>query len=208
MPGLKLHAAPYSVYSRIARLVLEECALSYDFVEIDIFDKEGLPHDYPQRHPFSKIPALEHGDFRLYETDAIAQYLITAFDGDRLLPAAAEQRARCLQIMRICDNYAYPKLVWGIFVEERERERPLPAEAVTEAGHVLAVIEAFVQGPYFLGKEMTLADLWALPMISYLRLAPSGPGLLSDCPRLTAWFDVMAERASVQATRFPPELES
>lgn len=207
MTALRLHGAAYSVYTRIARLVLAECALPYDFVEIDIFDKENLPAGYLERHPFSKIPALENGDVRLFETDAIAQYLVAVTDNGMLLPGDPVVRARCLQLMRILDNYAYPKLVWGVWVEEQERE-PLSAEAVAEARNVLGVLERFIEGPYLLGRDLTLADLWAVPMLTYLRMAPSGAAMLTECPKLSRWLDTMGQCASVQATRFPAEIEN
>lgn len=205
MTPLRLHGAPYSVYTRIARLVLAECALSYDFVEMDIFDKENLPADYLKLHPFSKIPALEHGEVRLFETDPIAQYLLAVTGNGTLLCGDPVPRARCLQLMRILDNYAYPKLVWGVWVEERERG-PLSAEVMSEARKVLSVLESFLEGPYLMGRDLTMADLWALPMITYLGMAPSGPGLLSEHKKLRQWLDFMALRPSVQATRFPAEL--
>ncbi len=204
MTALRLYGAPYSVYTRIARLILAECNQSYDFVELDIFDKENLPRDYLALHPFSKIPALEHGTFRLFETDAIAQYLISVSGNETLLPGETVTRARCLQLMRILDNYAYPKLVWGIWVEEQER-RSLSAEALAEARNALSVLESFVEGPYSLGRDLTLADLWATPMLTYLRMAPSGSAMLTDYPVLFRWLDQMTQRGSVQATRFPAE---
>ncbi len=208
MSDLRIYGAAYSVYTRIARLVLEECAVPYVLMEIDIFAKDDLPPDYLIRHPFSKIPVLEQGDFRLFETDAIAQYLVASFGGGSLLPDDPTRRARCLQLMRICDNYAYPRLVWGVFVAERERAEAPGALLLAEARVVLRQLEAALEAPFFLGRDPTLADLWALPMLSYLRLAPSGPELLADCPGLLIWLDAMAPRASVRATRFPKELEA
>ncbi len=207
MTPIRLHGASYSVYTRIARLVLAECALSYDFLELDIFDKENLPAGYLELHPFSKIPVLEHGEVRLFETDAIAQYLVALAKQETLLPGGALARARCLQLMRILDNYAYPKLVWGVFVEERE-QGTLPADAIAEARRVLTVLEDLAVGPYMHGDDLSLADLWALPMLTYLRFAPSGSKLLSSCPKLSRWLEVMVQRPSVQATRFPAEQES
>lgn len=207
MTPIRLHGASYSVYTRIARLVLAECTLSYEFVEMDIFDKENLPAGYLELHPFSKIPVLEQGEVRLFETDAIAQYLVAVTDNGTLLPGDPVARARCLQLMRILDNYAYPKLVWGVWVEERERGG-LAAEAVAEARNVLSVLESFVEEPYLLGRDLTMADLWALPMIIHLGMAPSGLVMLSECPKLSRWLETMTQRASVQATRFPVELKS
>ncbi len=208
MSRVQLYGAGYSVYTRIVLLLLEECAIPYDFVEIDIFAKGDLPPDYLRRHPFSKIPALQHGEVSLFESDAIAQYLIATFDQQSLLPEDPAGRARCLQLMRISDNYAYPRLVWGVFVEERERKAKLQGDALLEAHHVLRVLEDLTSSPFLLGVDLTLADFWAFPILAYLRLAPSGPELLADCPKLTAWFEGLAQRPAVLATRFPQELES
>ena len=123
MTQIALYGAPYSVYVRIARLVLHEIGVNYDLVPIDIFTPDSLPADYAARHPFAKIPAFEHDGFRLFETDAIARYAVAAFGGDSLIPRAARAQARMTQIMRIMDHYAYPVLVWGVFVEEVERGR-------------------------------------------------------------------------------------
>jgi glutathione S-transferase len=76
MEQATLFGAAYSVYVRIARLVMEEACMPYDLVEIDVFSKDDLPADYAARHPFGKIPAFEHDGYRLFETDAIAQYVI------------------------------------------------------------------------------------------------------------------------------------
>ncbi len=208
MSDLALYGAPYSVYSRIPRLVLAELAIPHAFVEIDIFDKESLPADYPARHPFGKIPALEHDGFRLFETDAVAHYLIETFEGAALLPATLQGRARCRQIMRIMDNYGYPRLVWGVMVEELERGRAgsLSDEEVTGARQVLAVLDDLADAPYLLGERVTLADLWTVCVIAYLELAPTGIRLLSDYPALRAWSERMAARPSVAATRYPREL--
>ena len=81
-------------------------------------------------------------------------------------------------------------------------------EALLEAHHVLRVLEGLVAGPFLMGQDLTLADLWAFPILAYLKLAPSGPELLADCPKLTDWFDRLAQRPAVLATRFPQELES
>jgi glutathione S-transferase len=202
-----LYGAAYSVYVRIARLAFEEKGVGYDLEPVDIFAEAGVPEDYRRLHPFGKIPALRHGGFTLYETDAIVRYVDDAFDGPSLTPAGAEARARMAQIMRVMDNYAYPSLVWGIYVGEAG-ERPDPdklAASVDPAAHCLTVLESLLSGPFMLGDRVTLADLHSAPMIAYLRIAPTGHRLLARRPHLAAWFDRMANRASMKRTLFPRE---
>ena len=207
MAPVTLYGASYSVYTRIARLAMEELGLAYDLEELDIFDKETLPADYLERHPFSKIPALEHEGFRLFEADAIVRYVLDLAGNGELLPQDPRERARCLQVQRIVDNYAYPTLVWGVFVEERERgqEGQLAPEVVERAGLVLKVLRDLQAGPWFLGDHVTLADLWLAPVLVYFRMAPTGRALLSEVPALVTWLEAVQARPSMQATRFPRE---
>lgn len=209
MGQILLYGASYSVYTRIARLVMAEIGVPYQLVEVDIFAQDTLPADYLDRHPFGKIPALEHDGFRLFETDAIAHYVIAA-QGDRsLIPQSPRERARVTQVMRIMDHYGYPFLVWGLFVEEVERDRsgPLSEAEIAKAENVLKVLDGLMAQPYFLGDSLTLADLWAAPMLAYLELAPTGRALLSKLPNFRRWSGLMRDRPSVQATRFPKETE-
>jgi glutathione S-transferase len=207
MDGVTLHGPAYSAYVRIARLALEELGVPYELVEVDIFDRDSWPPDYRERHPFGKVPAFEHDGFRLFETDAIVSYVIDVFDGRQLHAERPRERARAVQIMRVMDSYAYPRLVWGVFVEETEKGRAgqLTGEEIERARHTLAVVDGLASDPYLAGDRLCLADLWTLPMLTYLRLAPSGPGLLAEVPRLGAWLDRVSQRPSAVATRFPRE---
>jgi len=187
--------------------VLEEIGLAYDLVEVDIFDKHRIPADYGERHPFGRIPAFEHDGFRLFETDAIVGYILDRFADRRLMPSDARDRARMRQIMRIMDSYGYRDMVWGIYVEEMERGRAgnLRPEELERAAKCLGVVESLAAPTYLVGSDVTVADLWVLPMLAYLKLSPSGAALLRDAPKLTAWLDRMQDRPSAQATRFQAE---
>jgi len=205
MSPVTVFGASYSVYVRIVRLVLEETGVPYELVEIDIFAKDSLPADYASRHPFGRIPAFEHDGFRLFETDAIAGYILERFGDGGLLPAHVEHRARMRQIMRIMDNYAYPWLVWGIYVEEIERGRQPAAEELERASKCLGALSDLAADEYLAGTRLSLADLWALPMLAYLDLAPAGHRLLQEVPKLSAWLARMRLRPAAIATRFAAE---
>ena len=202
-----LFGAAYSVYVRIARLAMEEAGMPYNLAEIDVFSKDGLPTGYAARHPFGKIPAFEHDGYRLFETDAIAQYVIGVTGNRDLLPESPRDRSRVIQIMRIMDNYAYPSLVWGVFVEEVERGRAIEPKAIDSAGNVLAVLNSLKGRTFLAGDSVTLADLWAAPMFAYFRLASTGQKLLAPFPDMQEWLERMLARPSLMATRYPAELE-
>ena len=74
-----LYGADYSCYVRIARLALIEKGVDHELVPVDIFAKGGPPEWYREIHPFGRIPACEHGGFRVlhkpYDLAALASAL-------------------------------------------------------------------------------------------------------------------------------------
>jgi glutathione S-transferase len=213
LPEPILFGAAYSVYVRAARLALAEKGVAYRLVEIDIFAEGGPPPDYAARHPFGRIPAFEHDGFRLYESGAITRYVDEAFPGPPLQPEDPRGRARVNQILSILDSYAYRTLVWDIFVgrvrapgQSRTPDEARIAAALPRAETCLAALEALrdVQ-PWLAGPQLTLADLHAAPIFAYAVLAPEGAALLARHDGIRRWWEKMAARASMPATRSPLE---
>nr|GEW24180.1 glutathione S-transferase-like [Tanacetum cinerariifolium] len=54
---------------------LAEKDLEYEFVTVDMPNKEHKKPEYLSRNPFGQVPALEDGDLKLFESRAITQYL-------------------------------------------------------------------------------------------------------------------------------------
>jgi glutathione S-transferase len=104
--SLVLHGYRYSVYLRIARMVLAEKGVTYRQIEVNPFAAE-IPKDYLDLTPFRRVPTLVHGDFVLYETEAITRYIDEALPGPALQPTEPRQRARMAQIISIIDSYGY-----------------------------------------------------------------------------------------------------
>ncbi len=203
-----LYGAPYSVYVRAVRLVLAEKGVGYRLVPVDVFSPQGVPAGHLERHPFGRIPAFEHGDFRLYETGAITRYIDEAFAGPALQPAAPEPRARVNQVISILDSYAYQTLVWDIYVElvsdprrGQLADQVRVAAALPRARVCLRALEGIMgAGPFLTGPSLTLADLHAAPMFACFTQAAEAPPLLAPHPALLAWWQAMAARPSMAAT--------
>jgi glutathione S-transferase len=205
-PDIKptVYGAAYSVYVRAVRLTLAEKGVAYDLVEADVFDNPEDRAAQLVRHPFGKIPAFSHGDFRLYETSAIERYLDEAFAGPPLQPRDPVRRARMNQALSVLDNYTYPDLVWGVYTERVEKPRrglapdeKRLAQALAKSRTCLAALDAIMEdGPWLAGAALSLADLHGAPMIDYFRQAPEGLAMLRDFPRLSGWWEMMTERVA------------
>lgn len=198
-----------SVYTRIARLALEEKGVSYGLKEVEIFGPGGVPSSHLERHPFGRIPVLRHGDFVLYETAAITRYVDESFPGAALQPSHARARARMIQVIGILDFYAYHPMVWSVFVQRmrvpaeggRSDEAAI-ARGLEQSRMCLRALGRLQEDRHFItGADLTLADLHAYPILRYLTLAPEGAELISEFPKQLQWLERMSKRPSIVRTR-------
>ncbi|KAF0097053.1 MAG: glutathione S-transferase [Rhodospirillaceae bacterium] len=205
--ALILHGYRYSVYVRIARLVLAEKGLAYEQVEVNPFAAD-VPADYLALHPFGRVPTLVHGGFVLYETGAITRYVDRSFPGPALQPADRKRLARMDQIMGVVDAYAYWPLVRQVFVHDVIRPNMGTASDAAElakgleaAAKVLDALEALGAADSWLtGPDISLADFHLGAMVAYFAQSPRGAELLAERPRLAAWWRRLGARPSVAAT--------
>ena len=211
MSDVTLTGYHLSVYTWAARMALAAKGVRFGTREIDPFEPENR-EAMRKLHPFGKVPVLEHDGFRVYETQAIMDYVDGAFDGPALTPVTPKHRARMRQVMGIVDSYVFQPLVLGVFVHRVYR--PLVGESVDEAaiaagletaGPVLDALEEIAAEEQTLVPGRLCLDtclLW--PMLGYFRMAPEGAEMMSARPALAAWA-AWAERCDA-ARESRPEL--
>ena len=206
-----MYGPAYSTYTRTARLTLEEKGVVYRLEEVDFLRGANRASEHLARHPFGKVPVLQHGDFMLHETAAITYYVDEAFDGTRLQPEDLRMRVRMLELVGSIVSYIYPVIIGQIVVERLIK--PLigqdPDEANIQKGarrleKGLAFLESYVgDKSYLLEGSISLADLYLIPMWAYLLQTPEGNGRVHIPPSLRYWWAKVSERPSVLNTDAP-----
>jgi len=204
---LVLHGYHYSVYVRIARLVLAEKGVTYDRVEVNPFSPD-VPAAYLALHPFGRVPTLVHDGFALYETGAISRYIDRAFAGPSLQPRDPRVLARMDQIISVVDSYAYWPLVRQVFSHRVFRPslgQPADdAEVALDlagAAKVLTALEELATADSFLvGPALSLADLHLGAMAAYFTAAAEGAAALGRHRKLAGWWTRLQQRPSIAAT--------
>ncbi len=191
-----------SSYGKTARLILAEKGVDYDLHKVE-FANLGAAAYRSAHHPFAKVPTFRHGDVRLYETAAIAQYVDEAFEGPSLQPADPVSRAQMRKWICIADAYVYPTVITGLIMERvvapmngGDANEKLIAASLPEIARVLDVIESELAHQDYLAGALSLADFFSATMLSFLPLAPEGAGLLEGKDAVGAWISRMTERAS------------
>lgn len=204
--GVTLHGYRFSVYTRIARLALELKGVAHLHAEVNPFDADGRAA-LLARCPFGRVPVLEHGGFRLYETTAITAYVDRAFDGPALMPEAPRAAARVAQVIAVADAYGYVPLVRQVFshrvfrpAEGHQGSEEVVAEGLRVAPRVLGALEEIAAEGLLLSGAWTRADCHLAPMVDYFCRAPEGAALIARFPALAAWWDRVRETASLRAS--------
>jgi len=202
-----VHGIPGSPYVRKPLLVCEEKGAPYRLAAMAFGTGANKTPEYLALNPFGRLPAIEHGDFKLYEAQAIGRYIDRAFDGPSLTPADPRQAARMDQVLNIVDWYVMPSISSAIAFNRVVKPRfgmPVDEEAIANAIPMartcVAALEDILGGqPYLAGDAISLADLFAYGHFEFLGQTPEGADMLAGSP-LLGWMERMAERPSVQNT--------
>ena len=101
---LVLHHAWRSSASRRVRLCLEEKGLAYESRPVDLAKMEHHTAQYLSINPNGVIPTLVHDGRPLHESGTICEYIDEAFDGPRLRPEGAYDRATMRNWIRHADE--------------------------------------------------------------------------------------------------------
>jgi glutathione S-transferase len=206
MSEFVVHGVPGSPYVRIALLGLEEKGADWRLAPMSF--GVGRSPEHLAMQPFGRIPILDHGDFQLYETQAILRYLDRIIPSPPLTPSDPKAEARMNQLCGIVDWYVMPdisagitfgRLVapkFGVPVDEAKIQACIPRAEVC-----LAEISRLMgDQPYLTGGAVTIADLMLIPHLAFLTEAPEGDAMLAPHANLRAWIKRMEDRPSLKNT--------
>ena len=163
---MKLYFHPMSGNSRRVLLVAAHLDAPVERVVVNLpkGEQRGAPH--LRRNPNGRVPVLEDGDFVLWESRAIMQYLADRTPGQTLLPTDARGRADVSRWLFWCAAHmaqANMILVQENFVKVlMGRGAPDPVEVARGealfAQHA-AVLDAHLSGRTWVAQDrLTLAD--------------------------------------------------
>jgi glutathione S-transferase len=205
MSPVIIHGVPGSPYVRMPILACLEKGAPWRLAPMGLGEAKAPAH--LARHPFGRVPAIEHDGFSLYEAQAILRYVDRAFDGPALTPLAPRAAARMDQVMNIVDWYVMPSLsegigwnrvvapMFGLPVDEAAVQAAIPLARTT----LRALEEILGDKPYFAGEAVSLADLSAVSHLDFVPFSPEGAELIAGSP-LLAWLERMRARPSYQAS--------
>jgi glutathione S-transferase len=207
MARLQIIGAPQSNFVRTARIAAHEKGVDYELVPM-------RPHtpEVDAIHPFGKIPVMRHGTLTLCETRAICGYIDMAFEGPALMPRDPVGAAKAEQWVSLVNTgfdmvFARQYLLAYFFsgLPDGAPDRARIDAAVPKMTEMFGILQRELSGrDYLAGDGFTLADMFLLPLLDYLRQMPESSQIMATTPAVGAWLARIAARPAVAATVPPP----
>lgn len=180
-------------------MLLEECALPYRIVEVNILRGEQFASDFLRISPNNRVPAIVDrdavgGPLSIFESGAILTYL--AEKSGRLLPCDTRGRFEVLQWL------FWQTAGLGPMAGQAHHFRAFAPEVVPyaikrytdEVNRLYGVLERRLADRDFLAGEYSIADIACWPWIAtHGRQGQS----LEDFPNVKRWFEAIRERPAV-----------
>lgn len=202
---LQIIGIPRSNFVRAVRMCAEEKGVAYEHVS-------AMPHSDEVKaiNPQGQIPVMRHDGLALCESQAIARYIDTAFDGPPLVPtdpkaaapvnrwvAATATGVDQLIMRNYVVEYAFHKDENGNVV------RTKIDRAIKRFPRMFGMLENAVAPGYLGSSEFSMADCFLVPILNAARNFPEGKEAFEASEPLTAYFDRVAARDSFKNTAPP-----
>jgi glutathione S-transferase len=186
---LKLYEYASSGNCYKIRLLLNQLAIPYQRIPIDILQGESRTAEFLAMNAVGKTPTLEikPGQY-LAESNAIIYYLS---DGTNFLPSDSWERAQVMQWL-FFEQYSHePNIAtvryWISIAKIADKKRDLIAQKQELGYAALRVMEQHLaKHDYFVGNLYSIADI---ALYAYTHVAAEGDFDLSQFPAILAWCD-------------------
>lgn len=204
---MQLYTHPLSTFSRRVRIQLLEKGQQLEEIQVDMAKREHKGAAYRALNPYARVPTLvekgsgDQGDFVLYESSAIMEYLESVFPSPPLVPAGARGRALVTMHIKLCDlqfaSHTEALIFPRRFLPRERWDVPAQERAIAAIATHLALLDQELAGKQYLVEERySLADVAYTPFVAFLALMD-----LTAPPNVAAWIERISQRPSAVATR-------
>ena len=177
---LTLHFAPNSRAGRIVWL-LEELGLPYEINKMAFHPQDLKSDEHRARHPLGRVPVLDDGDIRIFESGAIVDYVIARHKNGGLRPADdAPEFPEFLQWFHNCEGMVMPPVntivVQTVLLPLDRRDEKALGQAQRLLSKALEPVNEALEGRDYLIGDFSAADI----MLGHACFMSNRLGCVSD----------------------------
>ena len=200
---MKLIASLTSPFARKVRIVLAEKQLEHELV-VDI--PWNAETQVPQFNPLGKVPVLvinEQEHTSLFDSRVIVEYLERLVPSPVLIPKAAEAYIQTKRQEALADGIADAAAT--MFIEQKRPQALQSAEWIARQQQKIdlglqAMSQVLGDKLFFVGEELSLADISSVCCLGYLDLRFAEIAWRSQFPNLANFMTRLADRESIKQT--------
>jgi glutathione S-transferase len=201
---LKFYYSPLSVNARRVWIALLEKQIPFEAILVNL-NGEQFDENFTAINPLQRIPVIVDNGLRVVESLAILDYLEAKYPN----PSLSKSNVEAIATIRMVEMVAVIELqpatipltrqLVGLDTDPKKIDN-----AKDQINRILQFYENLFQGnSYFVGEEITLADIVAGTLLASL---PMFGFSFDGYPKLKAWLEKLALRESWQQTTPQPEL--
>ncbi|KAG2123007.1 glutathione S-transferase [Suillus cothurnatus] len=206
---LKLYGFSSSAYTRLVALVCKEKNIPYELIIVDFAKGEHKQPAFTAIQPFEEVPYIDDEGFILYESRAIARYLVKKYpnQGTPLIPSDLKAEALFEQAASV-EAFNFTPFVTLIIAEKvfkpRRSLQPDEERVSEQLANLQPKLDAYdlilSKQKYLAGDSVTLADLVHLPYGAFFYGAGFAEAFDSR-PNLARWWKDISNRPAWLAVK-------
>lgn len=158
-------------------------------IDINLQEKEHLTEDYLRINPQHTVPVLIDDDLIIWDSHAIATYLVTVYGNeDSLYPKDPKKRAVVDQRLHFDGSVLFVALKTTVEPVIYHGEKTYRSENLAKMVAAYELVEKFLSTtPWMAGDQITLADICCVSTLSTMNEVQ--PIDVKKYPQLGAWLD-------------------
>lgn len=193
---MKLYYVVGSPNCRKVHSIINSLGLDVELEYLDFFSGDLATPEFFAINPNGKVPVLTDGDFTLWESNAIMQYLASKGPATSLFPTEVKTRADIVRWQfweQAHYNQAFGTIAFETVLKPQfnigETNQPVVDIAIENLMQFAAVLDKHMQNRTFVvGDCVTLADYSLIHIEAFKELIPFD---WSSYPNLDAYYDRM-----------------
>ncbi|XP_044737252.1 glutathione S-transferase 1-like [Chrysoperla carnea] len=185
----KVYGVDLSFPVRGVLLTAKAIDLDIEFVPVNLLAGEHLTPEFKKMNPQHTVPTLDDDGFYLWDSHAIATYLVSKYaKNDSLYPKDLKKRAVVDRLLHFDSGIVFPRARGAFFPILFLNEKTIPEEKKAAIYEAYDFLESFFDGnSWIAGNELTVADLCIIPAVT--TLGGIFPIEKSKYPKLLAWIE-------------------
>lgn len=193
---IKIYGSPRSSAGRVYWM-LEELGVAYERIPLNMSTREHKSDEFLKLNPNGKVPCIVDGEFVLWESMAITQYLLSKYQGQSsLAPKTAEEIGLVAQwsYWSILDmqKHAVEWFIQENFIAADKRDTTVIEKAKKSLIPLFKVLDqSLANRTYLVGDRFTIADLHVASVVN----VALGVGFDSSAyPHVNTWIRACQDR--------------